>query len=225
MSLNGIAEKVSIEKLEEEISNLRLERDALYSRSNALETIFRNSLDVNMIVDDSNHQILLVSDCVEHYLGYSPESLLGKSLFSLFPTFKDEKDVTNFLERTKTFDAVLADQEFLNSGNRAILMDMTITPIQWQNSMATLVSLRETKERRRAERRQRKLVKELKEALSKVKLLSGFLPICASCKKIRDDQGYWTQIEEYIRAHSEAEFSHGICPECVEVQYEKMGLK
>ncbi|MEL6824405.1 MAG: hypothetical protein AAFP70_21820, partial [Calditrichota bacterium] len=83
----------------------------------------------------------------------------------------------------------------------------------------------ETKERRRAERRQRKLVRELEEALSKVKLLSGFLPICAHCKSIRDDQGYWNQIEEYIRDHSEAYFSHGICPDCAKEQYEKMGLK
>ena len=59
----------------------------------------------------------------------------------------------------------------------------------------------------------------LKEALAKVKLLSGFLPICAVCKKIRDDKGYWNQIESYIRDHSEAEFSHGICPECAKKLY------
>lgn len=57
-------------------------------------------------------------------------------------------------------------------------------------------------------------VHELEAALAKVKTLSGMLPICASCKKIRDDKGYWTQIESYIRHHSEAEFSHGFCPEC-----------
>ena len=55
---------------------------------------------------------------------------------------------------------------------------------------------------------------ELGKALSDVKKLSGLLPICASCKKIRDDKGYWNQIEEYIRDHSEAEFTHSICEEC-----------
>ncbi len=64
---------------------------------------------------------------------------------------------------------------------------------------------------------------ELKEALSKVKLLSGFLPICSSCKKIRDDKGYWNQIESYIRDHSEAEFTHGICDECCEKLYGEQG--
>lgn len=63
------------------------------------------------------------------------------------------------------------------------------------------------------------LVVSLEKALGDVKLLSGLLPICASCKKIRDDKGYWKQIELYIRQHSEAEFSHFICPECVKKLY------
>jgi two-component system cell cycle response regulator len=64
-----------------------------------------------------------------------------------------------------------------------------------------------------------KLITDLQDALAKVKLLSGFLPICASCKKIRDDKGYWKQIEAYICEHSEAEFSHGICPDCARKLY------
>ena len=64
-----------------------------------------------------------------------------------------------------------------------------------------------------------KVIKELQAALERVKTLSGMLPICSSCKKIRDDQGYWNQIEAYIAKHSEAEFSHGICPECARKLY------
>jgi hypothetical protein len=75
-----------------------------------------------------------------------------------------------------------------------------------------------SKEMEAAEERE-KLVAELQGALSKVKQLSGLLPICASCKKIRDDKGYWNQIEEYIRNHSEADFSHGLCPPCIEKLY------
>ena len=60
---------------------------------------------------------------------------------------------------------------------------------------------------------------ELQKALSKIKTLSGLLPICASCKKIRDDKGYWNQIELYIRDHTEAEFSHSLCPICAEKLY------
>ncbi len=61
----------------------------------------------------------------------------------------------------------------------------------------------------------RRLNNELEQALGEVKKLRGILPICSNCKKIRDDQGYWKQIETYIREHSEADFSHGICPDCL----------
>ncbi len=64
-----------------------------------------------------------------------------------------------------------------------------------------------------------KLLAELEHSLKEIKTLRGFLPICASCKKIRDDNGYWTQIESYISKHSEAEFSHGLCPECASRLY------
>jgi len=63
------------------------------------------------------------------------------------------------------------------------------------------------------------IVKNLKESLENVKQLNGILPICSKCKKIRDDKGYWKQIEEYISNNSEADFSHGICPECTELLY------
>ncbi len=84
---------------------------------------------------------------------------------------------------------------------------------------AELIAARKAAARYREEREQ--LIAELQAALDKVKLLSGFLPICASCKKIRDDNGYWQQIEAYIRDHSEAEFSHGICPDCAKKLYAK----
>jgi len=63
---------------------------------------------------------------------------------------------------------------------------------------------------------------ELEEALARVKELSGLLPICMHCKKIRDDSGYWSQLETYISLHSQALFSHGICPECYAIEMEKI---
>ncbi|MEW5733281.1 MAG: DUF3365 domain-containing protein [Thermodesulfobacteriota bacterium] len=69
------------------------------------------------------------------------------------------------------------------------------------------------------------LIAELRTALSEVKTLRGFIPICASCKKIRDDQGYWNQLEQYITEHSGAQFSHGICPDCMKKLYPDFKLK
>ena len=62
---------------------------------------------------------------------------------------------------------------------------------------------------------------DLIQAKDQVNSLKGLLPICSSCKKIRDDQGYWHQVEEYVKQHSEAEFSHGICPDCMKRPYPK----
>lgn len=73
-----------------------------------------------------------------------------------------------------------------------------------------------------AEQQKQKLIEDLRQALAKVRTLSGFLPICASCKKIRNDEGYWQQIESYIRDHSEAEFTHSICPECARKLYPEL---
>lgn len=64
-----------------------------------------------------------------------------------------------------------------------------------------------------------KLIKELTEALASIKILKGFLPICASCKKIRNEKGSWVQMEQYITEHSEAVFSHGVCDECAKKMY------
>lgn len=66
---------------------------------------------------------------------------------------------------------------------------------------------------------EKKISENLKEAMKQIKILRGFLPICASCKKIRNDQGYWEQIESYIHTHSEADFTHGLCEECARRLY------
>jgi RNase P subunit RPR2 len=66
-----------------------------------------------------------------------------------------------------------------------------------------------------------RLITELQSAVTEVKTLSGIIPICANCKKVRDDKGYWEQVESYVSHHTSAQFSHAICPDCVEVLYPK----
>jgi PAS domain S-box-containing protein len=82
-----------------------------------------------------------------------------------------------------------------------------------------MLHLRNITRRRQAEQEKERLIRELQQALADVKILHGLLPICASCKKIRDDQGYWQNLEGYISEHSEAEFSHGLCPDCLRRLY------
>lgn len=71
----------------------------------------------------------------------------------------------------------------------------------------------------------KKLLTQLEDSLKEIKLLREFLPICVRCKKIRDDKGYWTQVDVYIRDHSDVEFSHGICPECAQIMYPELYTK
>ncbi len=80
--------------------------------------------------------------------------------------------------------------------------------------VAVFIISRDLAVKSRLEKKQAELIEQLQHALKEVKTLSGLLPICASCKKIRNDSGYWTQIEEYVTEHSEAHFSHGLCEEC-----------
>ncbi len=75
------------------------------------------------------------------------------------------------------------------------------------------------------DRERAELTLELQKALEKVKLLSGLLPICCHCKRVRDDKGYWNQIEAYIRDHSEVEFSHGLCDDCLDKYYQDIHME
>ena len=99
----------------------------------------------------------------------------------------------------------------------------SISPIR--DAAATITHFVAVKEditaRKQTEADRDQLIQDLQAAVANVKSLTGLLPICAACKKIRDDKGYWNQVERYIGEHSEATFSHGMCPECVEKWYPK----
>ena len=78
---------------------------------------------------------------------------------------------------------------------------------------------RDISELMKTQQERERLIKELQDALADIKTLSGLVPICANCKKIRDDKGYWTQLEAYLQEHSQAKFSHGVCPDCMQKLY------
>ncbi len=102
---------------------------------------------------------------------------------------------------------------------KTVWVEATNTRIDWQGRPATLNFLTDISERKQLEADREQLITDLTAALDQVKTLQGLLPICASCKKIRDDKGYWNQIEHYLRQHSDVKFSHGLCPDCLESLY------
>ena len=104
-------------------------------------------------------------------------------------------------------------------GNRPVLAILKkVAEIEKKLSLAH----QEIRRREAAEKERDKVIQELRKALSEVKTLRGLIPICAGCKSIRDDKGYWNRLEAYIQKHSEAEFSHGICPDCMDKLYPDM---
>jgi len=111
------------------------------------------------------------------------------------------------------------EQVLLTADGRRVPILKTVVSVILDGRKHLLESFLDITERKQAEEERERLIGELQEALAEVKTLSGLLPICASCKSIRDDQGYWQQIEAYIRDHSEAEFSHSVCPECAKKLY------
>lgn len=112
-----------------------------------------------------------------------------------------------------------AELEDLQEGFKIGAVDYLTKPFRGGELLArvaTHVSLRQ------ALVRERELRRSLEESLAQVRTLSGLLPICAKCKKIRDDNGYWNQIETYLSAHAPVDFTHGICPECSREMYPEM---
>ena len=119
----------------------------------------------------------------------------------------------------------MTDAEFLVAAFEAGAMDYITKPVKKVDLLARVSSalkLKAEMDRRKAqEEALRKANAELSQALQEVKVLRGFIPICMSCKKIRDDKGFWQQLESYIQKRSEALFSHGVCPDC----YQKLSDK
>jgi hypothetical protein len=131
---------------------------------------------------------------------------------------------TYTVEVSARFDHPGADE----SWTAPITATVIVAPLWWQTWWARLVALLLLAgafglvvrwRTARLTARAAELERAVHDALSKAKILQGLLPICAHCKEVRDDQGYWTRIEDYIRHHSEAEFSHGYCPDCLEKEY------
>lgn len=160
----------------------------------------------------------------EAFLGISEGEIIGKSVYDVAPKELADGYYEKDMELFNNPGTQIYEFEVKNKSDRIRNVIFHKATFYDSNGEASglIGAVLDITARKEAEDEREKSISELKVALDKVKVLSGFLPICASCKKIRDDKGYWNQIEEYIRKHSEAEFSHSIYPECVEKLYPEL---
>jgi PAS domain S-box-containing protein len=221
-------------------ANRQLEQD-IAERGRAEEALRESEEKFRNIVEQASDAILLCDEqgvvvawnrASEQVTGLRAADVLGKFIWDVqFEVVPKERRTPDLYERFHSMIQQALDNGHSQWFSRPIngelecpdgtrrYFQQTVFPIQTAKGVMVGSITRDLTEQVQAEKEREKLFGELEEALTRVKTLSGLLPICANCKKIRDDRGEWRELEVYVRDHSEADFSHGICPECAEKLY------
>ena len=191
--------------------------DYLLESERRFHSVVQTATDAIVLADGSGN-IIAWNRAAQTIFGYREEEVMGQPLTMVMP------------ERYR--DAHRKGMARLQAGGEAHVIGTTVElhglrkdgsefPLElsigtWQATDGPFYSgiIRDITERKRAEEERERLIRELQEAMAEIKVLDGLLPICATCKKIRDDKGYWKQLEDYISDHSKATFTHGICADC-----------
>jgi PAS domain S-box-containing protein len=150
------------------------------------------------------------------FFNVNKDDLEYKNLYEILSTEEADVCVAGNLEIFTNKRQIVTEEVMVDGDGNNRLYSFTKTPkLDSEGNVKYIICTgTDITEKRNAEKEREALIEDLKNALSEVKKLSGLLPICASCKKIRDDKGYWSQVEVYICDHSDVEFSHSICPDC-----------
>jgi PAS domain S-box-containing protein len=220
--VDAVGKVTGIVGISRDITERRRAQEALLSERILLRTLIDNLPDGIYAKDTACRKTLANPADLRNMGRKSEAEVLGKDDFEFFPTevaaafFADDQSVI------QTGQPVLNREEYLfdSEGQKRWLLTSKLPLKDEKGEINGLVGIgRDITERKRAEAEREKLIAELQSALADVKMLGGLVPICANCKKIRDDKGYWTQLEAYIQERSEARFSHGICPDCAKKLY------
>jgi PAS domain S-box-containing protein len=178
------------------------------------ELIFNTSPDAAVVTRISDGHILDINSGFTALTGFTREESVGKSSINmLWKNPDDRQKVIHELQQKgfcENFEAI-----FQRKDGTELVGLMSAKVITLQGDPYIISITRDITARKRAEEEQKKLLVDLQVALADIKTLSGLIPICSSCKKIRDDKGYWNILESYLMKHSDAKFTHGICPDCL----------
>ncbi len=199
-----------------DITERKKAQDAILQAKKEWEQTFDAVPDLVMLLD-KDHRIIRVNKATADRTGIPPEALIGQACYKVVhgatepPAYCPHNQL--LMDRQEHFVEVFEERW----GGHFMV---TVSPIYNENKEIGSVHVaRDITHRKQMETKQEELIADLQGALAEVKTLHGLLPICTSCKKIRDDHGYWNQIESYIQKHSKAVFSHSMCPDCSDKLY------
>ena len=196
---------------------LKEREDQLLQESEAkFLSMFQSSPNAMLLTRLEDGSMLEVNEQFEKITGYAAAEAIGRTTaeLKLFAEDSMRETMADLLRNGQRVQDLEIDYR-RKSGER-FRGQLSADVILVGGERVILSSVSDITDRKRLELERERMITELQHALSDVKALSGLLPICASCKKIRDDNGYWNQIEQYITEHSEADFTHGLCPDCTE---------
>lgn len=211
---------VSLErKVNERTTTLRQTLDKLRESEEKYRLLNENA-GLSICYFHPSGRIIFFNKIAASFVNSTPEELQGKRIEDIFPSAIAEEYYSR-INLAVAAEGSVEFEDFVTQNDAKMWLIANAKKICHSNGdvLGVLIITSDITDRKHAEIENQRLVKELGEALENVKLLSGLLPICANCKRIRDNEDHWSQIEVYISKHSEADFSHGICPECAMVLY------
>jgi PAS domain S-box-containing protein len=205
------------EQLKNEITkSQRLQEELGYSIRRWRETFDVMSDFVS--VHDNNMKFVKANMALGNFLGINPKELIGKYCYELMHNTKEPWPTCPHLKAIERREIVTEEIEEPFLGKTLLV---TCSPVfdKKGTPLGTVQVARDITDQKLAEKEREALVKELQATLNEIKVLRGILPICSFCKNIRNDEGYYEQIESYIHKQSGVDFSHTICPSCVQEHY------
>jgi PAS domain S-box-containing protein len=201
--------------------------DALKESEERYRTLFEHAGDSIFILDGEGAdagRIVAANHAAAAMHGYTVEELRRMKITDL-DTPEAARGAPGMVRRILDGEWIQTELSHHRKDGTEFPVEVSAGPLELGGRMFILAVDRDITHRRQIETARENLIKDLKDAFEKIKTLKGLLPICASCKKIRDDKGYWSRIEEYIGSHTDAEFTHGICPDCMNKLYPGMTSK
>lgn len=188
-----------------------------------LATLVRDSNDA-ITVQDFEGNILEWNKGAEKMYGWSEAEALRLNIREIVPPDKSNEALLIIKKISEGKEVKTFETKRITADGRILDVWLTATALLNDEGVPVAVATteRDITDRKQAEKEKVELIKKLQKALAEVKTLRGIIPICMICKQIRDDKGYWEEVEVYVHKHSEAEFSHGICPNCLKTKFPKI---